>query len=101
LEGRDVKEDADAPTRRGKNPYVGPRSFTRDDREWFFGRDNEARDLLAHVLANRLVIFHAQSGAGKTSLINARLIRQMTDEGFDILPVGRVSGTDSAGSHTA
>ncbi len=47
------------------NPYVGPRFFTLADRKYFFGREREACDLLARVIAERLVLFYAQSGAGK------------------------------------
>jgi hypothetical protein len=74
------------------NPYVGPRTFTEAQKDYFFGRDREAEDLLALVLSERLVLFYAQSGAGKSSLINTRLIPGLRAEGFEILPVGRVSG---------
>ena len=75
------------------NPYVGPRTFSEDQRHLFFGRDREARDLLARVLSERLLLFYAQSGAGKSSLLNTRLIPQLRDEkGFVVMPVGRVSG---------
>lgn len=74
------------------NPYVGPRSFTRKDAQLYFGREREARDLLSLVISQRLVLFYAQSGAGKSSLINTRLIPQLQEEGFVVLPVGRVSG---------
>src|SRR3970040_269059 len=75
-----------------ENPYVGPRSFTREEATRFFGRDREARELLSLVISQRLVLFYAQSGAGKSSLINTRLIPQLQEEGFLVLPVGRVSG---------
>lgn len=74
------------------NPYVGPRTFTRDNSNLFFGRNQEAKDLLAVVLTNRLTLFYAQSGAGKSSLVNTRLIPDIQKEGFLTLPVGRVSG---------
>ncbi|MBE2200574.1 MAG: hypothetical protein IAE79_18315 [Anaerolinea sp.] len=75
------------------NPYVGPRTFTKEDRGRFFGREQEARNLLSLVISERLVLFYAQSGAGKSSLLNTRLIpRLVEDEGFVALPVGRVSG---------
>ncbi|MEM7345463.1 MAG: hypothetical protein AAF485_14575 [Chloroflexota bacterium] len=76
-----------------ENPYVGPRTFSEEEADLFFGRDREARDLLALILSERLVLFYAQSGAGKSSLINTRLIPTLRDkEGFEVLPVGRVSG---------
>src|SRR3954469_7035874 len=74
------------------NPYVGPRTFTDQDKELFFGREREARELLARVIAERLVLFYAQSGMGKTSLLNTRLIPQLQKEKYAVLPVGRVSG---------
>ena len=57
-----------------QNPYIGPRTFRRDEGHVFFGRDREAADLEALVASEKLVLFYAQSGAGKSSLINARLI---------------------------
>ncbi len=72
------------------NPYVGPRPFERGDRGNFFGRTREARDLLALIMAERVVLFYAQSGAGKTSLLNTQIIPSLEDEGFYVLPVVRV-----------
>ncbi len=78
---------------RGKNPYVGPRTFTAEEGELFFGRERDARDLLSVVITERLVLFYAQSGAGKSSLINTRLIPGLIAEGdYRILPVGRLLG---------
>ncbi|WP_339133818.1 MAG: hypothetical protein WGN25_13775 [Candidatus Electrothrix sp. GW3-4] len=74
------------------NPYIGPRSFTRQEADRFFGREAEAADLLSLVIAERLVLFYAQSGAGKTSLINTSLIPGLEENGRAVLPVGRVGG---------
>ncbi len=72
------------------NPYVGPRPFERGDRHNFYGRDREARELRALVVAEREVLFYAQSGAGKTSLLNAQVIPALEDKGFRVLPLARV-----------
>ena len=54
--------------------------------------------LLARVVSERLLLFYAQSGAGKSSLINARLIPSFARmRGFAVLPVGRVAGEMPAG----
>ena len=82
---RDVKQAAG-------NPYVGPRPFQREEKDRFFGREREGRDLFSLVISERLVLFYAQSGAGKTSLINTRLVPSLEERGFEVLPVGRVSG---------
>src|ERR671922_1335191 len=80
------------------NPYVGPRMFRTDEGNLFFGREREALDLLSLVVSDRLVLFYAQSGAGKSSLINTRLIPDLRDEGdFKIFPVGRIRRDEVAG----
>ncbi|MBK8905129.1 MAG: pre-peptidase C-terminal domain-containing protein [Anaerolineaceae bacterium] len=74
------------------NPYVGPRSFSSEQFHLFKGRTSETDELMHLLLARRLVLFYAQSGAGKTSLLNAGLIPALKEakDGFEILPVGRV-----------
>lgn len=76
------------------NPYVGPRPYTRADRDNFYGRNREARDLLDMLIAERVVLFYAQSGAGKSSLLNARVIPDLETRGFRVLPPLRV-GSDA------
>jgi len=80
-----------------KNPYIGPRTFQRDEGHLFFGREREARDLIALVASERLVVFYAQSGAGKSSIVNTRLIPNLEAKEYEVLPVGRVSGDLIAG----
>lgn len=57
-----------------KNPFVGPVPCSELDAMNFYGRDLELRDLLQKVRTQALTIITAESGAGKTSLINAGLI---------------------------
>ncbi len=84
-----------------QNPYIGPRTFTEAERDRFFGRAKEARDLQALILTERLVIFYAQSGAGKSSLLNTSIKPSLKEEeGFLVLPTGRVSGELPAGIET-
>ena len=74
-----------------ENPYVGPRPFDRADRAYFFGRSREARDLLSLILSERVVLFYAPSGAGKSSLLNAKIIPELEEEeGFLVLRVRRM-----------
>ena len=72
------------------NPYVGPRTFRHG--EVLFGRDREARDLTALIISHRLVLFYAPSGAGKSSLINTKVIPNLFEQEFEVLPVARVGG---------
>ena len=56
------------------NPYVGPRPYGRKDRDNFYEHNRKARGLLAKIMAERVVLFYVQSGAGKSSLLNAKII---------------------------
>lgn len=56
------------------NPYVGPRPFEREDEHKLFGREEETRELLAVITATPITLLYAQSGAGKTSLLKAKLL---------------------------
>jgi tetratricopeptide (TPR) repeat protein len=73
-------------------PYVGPRPFQRIDEALFFGREKEASELLSLIIANSVLLIYARSGAGKTSLINARLTPMLEKEEITILPIARVQG---------
>lgn len=60
------------------NPYVGPRPFGQAEQDRFFGRDEEIAVLEGLVLARRVTLLYAQSGAGKSSLLQAGLIPSLT-----------------------
>lgn len=70
-------------------PYKGPESYQVEDGSLFFGRDGDADRLIAKILSSRFTLVHAQSGAGKTSLLNARIIPGLETRGwstFRVLP---------------
>jgi hypothetical protein len=69
-----------------KNPYAGPRPFGVD--EQLPNRQYEARELSDLIIAERVVLLHAPSGAGKTSLIQAGVMPILKRYGF--WPVGPV-----------
>lgn len=84
-----MSEDNPAPV----NPYVGPRPFQLHEGRLFFGRDWESEELVALVVAHPVGLLYAQSGAGKSSLLNARIIPKLEiEENCDVLPVTRVRG---------
>lgn len=66
----------------GDEPYKGPDSYQFEDSPLFFGRIQEERELASLFLKGRLCILHAQSGAGKTSLLNARVIPRVEEAGI-------------------
>ena len=63
-----------------KTPYKGPESYQSEDAGLFFGRDYAAQELKAIILSSKLTILHAHSGAGKTSLLNARIMPDLESE---------------------
>lgn len=65
-----------------RNPYVGPRPF--HEGEAFYGREREARGLTDMLIASRIVLLHAPSGAGKTSLIQAAVAPALSNGRFQI-----------------
>jgi hypothetical protein len=71
------------------NPYVGPRALRKG--ELLFGRDREVRELVAMLISDRIVLLYSPSGAGKTSLIQARLVQALEEEELRVLPLLRVS----------
>ena len=71
------------------NPYIGPRSFQYG--ESLYGREEEIAELLDLLIAERIVLLHSPSGAGKTSLIQAALLPKLQQKRFQPLPVMRVS----------
>jgi len=77
-----------------KNPYVGPRAFKTG--ETLYGRDRESRELVDMLIADRIVLLYSPSGAGKTSLIQASVIPQMTAEDYQVLPIVRPGASAEA-----
>ncbi len=77
------------PANENPNPYVGPRSFRVGER--IYGRKREVNQLLNLIVAERIVLLHSPSGAGKTSLIQAALIPRLAKMNFQVLPVVRVN----------
>jgi predicted nucleic acid-binding Zn-ribbon protein len=65
-------------------PFPGPRPFSSQERSLLHGREREEDDLCDMVFTYQTVVLYAQSGAGKTSLINAGLQPRLTDEGWKV-----------------
>lgn len=74
-----------------ESPYPGPRPFEQHESRLFFGRSAVLRDLRSLIIAHRLILLYAQSGAGKTSLLNAGLVPLLREHGgVHVLPIARV-----------
>src|SRR5438132_14341042 len=68
-------------------PYKGLRSYETEDAHLFHGRADATERLLAKLLSSRTTILHAPSAAGKTSIINARLIPGLEARGWMVVRV--------------
>ena len=75
-----------------KSPFKFLDSFTKDDREIFFGRDREIEELHTRVFESKILLVYGTSGTGKSSLINCGLANRFNDS--DWLPVNVRRGTD-------
>lgn len=78
-----------------ENPFVGPHPIETGRN--IFGRNREIDDLYYLLSAERIVMLHSPSGAGKTSLIQAGLIPRLKER-FDVWGPTRVSQLPSANS---
>jgi hypothetical protein len=70
-----------------KEPYVGPRPFKGG--ETLFGRATDCDNVISLLNSERIVLLHAPSGAGKSSLLNAGIIPKLRDSYF--APFGPVA----------
>ncbi len=68
-----------------KSPFKFLDSYTREDREIFFGRDREIEEMYQKVFESKMLLVYGISGTGKTSLINCGLANKFEDS--DWLPV--------------
>src|ERR1044071_4181162 len=73
-------------------PYPGPVPFQRKDQPLFFGREHETDELVSLITAHPIVLLYSQSGAGKTSLLNAGLIPLLERLEFKVVGPARVRG---------
>ncbi len=72
--------------------YPGLASFTTAQKDIFFGRKQESRDLTNLIAVERTVVLFSKSGYGKTSLLQAGVMPQLY--GQQIVPVPIRFGTD-------
>ncbi|MGD2157852.1 MAG: hypothetical protein PVG14_13520 [Anaerolineales bacterium] len=62
------------------NPYKALLEYDLQDAALFYGRSKEIQELLVCLQRDQLTVLHAESGAGKTSLLKAGIIpRLLTD----------------------
>ncbi len=73
------------------SPYVGPRPFEQKDRNLFYGRNYETLEIISLILSNPLTLIYSQSGVGKTSLFNTKIVYELEKQyKFQTFPSARV-----------
>ncbi len=86
-----------APVVDEESPWLGLLAFRESNRRFFFGRDGELDDLFRRVRRETLTVLYAQSGLGKTSLLQAGLFPRLREEGFLPVPIRLDYGDFEAG----
>ncbi|MFN8207565.1 MAG: AAA family ATPase [Bacteroidales bacterium] len=74
------------------SPFKFLDSFTREDREIFFGREKEIEELYRKVFESKILLLYGVSGTGKSSLIHCGLANKIQES--DWLPVNVRRGGD-------
>lgn len=86
------------------NPFPGPQPYVGAQRDVFFGRADAVSTLLSLILSSHIVLLHAPSGAGKSSLLQAGLLPALDDARIPMVATVRfaqeresdlVTGTES------
>lgn len=67
------------------SPFKFLDAYGKEDKTFFFGRDDETRELYERLFETNLVLLYGASGTGKTSLINCGLSDKM--ESSNWLPI--------------
>jgi hypothetical protein len=55
-------------------PYIGLQPYSVEDRDYFFGREEDRETIAANLLSAPLTIMYGDSGVGKTSVLQAGVV---------------------------
>ena len=82
-----------------KSPFKFLDSYSKDDRDIFFGRDREIEELYQQIFESKLLLVYGASGTGKSSLIHCGLANKFRET--DWLPLLVRRGNDLMSSMAA
>ena len=68
-----------------KSPFKFLDSYTKDDRDIFFGREREIEELYQRIFESKIMLVYGVSGTGKSSLIHCGLSNKFSET--DWLPL--------------
>jgi len=72
-----------------ERPWLGLAQFTEEDRDYFYGRNAEVRELTDRVRRTPLTVLYGVSGYGKSSIIGAGLVPALRAAGHPIVLLRR------------
>lgn len=72
-----------------KYRYPGINFFTKDDQDIFCGRADDAHKLFNRIMLNNTVVLHGESGAGKSSLVQAGILPLMEKRNIELAAQNR------------
>jgi len=76
-------------------PYKGLTPYTEEDAPYFFGREAEREIITANLIAYPLTLLYGPSGVGKSSVVNAGVVRRLRQSGESVVVVFRFWGRDT------
>lgn len=82
-----MRREEEAPVLDESSPWPGLAAFSEQAQRFFHGRTVELEDLFRRVRRETLTVLYAQSGLGKTSLLQAGLSPRLREEGFLPIPI--------------
>jgi WD40 repeat protein len=68
-----------------QSPFKFLDSFTKEDKDIYFGREREAEEVYTRIFQSKLLLVYGLSGTGKSSLIQCGLANRLNDS--DWLPI--------------
>jgi len=74
------------------SPFKFLDSYSKEDKEIFFGRENETEEIYTKIFQSNLLLIYGASGTGKSSLISCGLANKFQDT--DWLPINIRRGLD-------
>lgn len=72
-----------------ERPWLGLAHFTEADRDYFYGRDAEVRELVDRLRRAPLTILYGVSGYGKSSILSAGVIPALRTAGHPVVLLRR------------
>src|SRR6266849_2068402 len=72
-------QPADAETDLPDCPYIGLKPYSKEEQPLFFGREEDAQFLVNKILSAPLTLVYGMSGVGKSSLLRARVVPDLTN----------------------